>query len=135
MSVCPVTQRPLLLQGRAQLGSAGYLQQKDVIALLEVCEAWVAVVLLDLQGLPAFLSPLECVGSQDDSQRSVPGGIKHSGCHQLVPVMPGSTEAHLPGAWPGEHSDTDKVYLYSLCTEYITGALLKRNGESKELCQ
>lgn len=49
----------------------GYLQQKDVISLLRACEVWVGVVVLHLEGLPAFLSPLECVGSQDDSQRLV----------------------------------------------------------------
>lgn len=114
---------------------AGYLQQENVISLLRTCKIRVAVVLLDLEGLPALLSPLECVGSQDDSQRFVAGEIKHSGCHQLVPVSPDNTEAHLPGAWPGESNHTDTVYIYSLDTKYIIYALLKKNGGSKQLCQ
>lgn len=81
----------------AHQGQPGYLQQKDVISLPRACKVWVAVVLLDLEGLPAVLSLLECVGSQDDSQRFVPGEIKHSECHQLVPVTPGNTDVHLPG--------------------------------------
>lgn len=113
----------------------GYLQQEDVISLPGTCKVRVAVILLDLEGLPAFLSPLECVGSQDDGQGFVAGEIKHSGCHQLVPVSPGITEAHLPGARPGESSYTDAGYGYSLYAKYIKYVLYKKDGGRKELCQ
>lgn len=65
-----------------QVPQAGsYLQQEDVISLLRIHEVWMAVIFLDFECLPAFLSPLDCVGSKDDSQRFVSGTIKHSVCH------------------------------------------------------
>lgn len=78
-----------------------YLQQEDVVSILSVQEFRVAVVLLDLKRLPAFLPPLDCVGSEDDSQRFVSGKTEHSACRELSPVFPGRAGTS-PGTRPGE---------------------------------